>query len=42
MMTLRELLRGVAVREVRADLDLEVSGVSYDSRKTGPGDLFVP
>lgn len=41
MMTLRELLRGVAVREVRADLDLEVSGVSYDSRKTGPGDLFV-
>ena len=41
MMTLRELLAGVAVREAEADLDLEISGVSYDSRKTRPGDLFV-
>ena len=41
MMTLRELLAGVAVREAEADLDLEISGVSYDSRRTRPGDLFV-
>ena len=41
MMTLRELLAGVAVREAEADLDLEISGVSYDSRRTQPGDLFV-
>ena len=41
MMTLRELLAGVAVREAEANLDLEISGVSYDSRKTRPGDLFV-
>ena len=31
----------MAVREAEADLDLEISGVSYDSRKTQPGDLFV-
>ena len=41
MMTLRELLAGVAVREAEADLDLEIAGVSYVSRRTRPGDLLV-
>ena len=41
MMKLRDLLEGLAVLETNADLDLEISGVSYDSRKTEPGDLFV-
>ena len=40
-MKLRELLRGVGLVETSADLDMEVSGVSYDSRQTRPGDLFV-
>jgi len=41
MMKLRELLEGLAVLETNAGLDMEISGVSYDSRKTEPGDLFV-
>lgn len=41
MMKLKELLRGVAVLEAKADLELEITGVSYDSRRTEPGDLFV-
>ena len=40
-MTLGELLKGIAVEESNADLHLEISGVSYDSRKTKSGDLFV-
>ncbi len=40
-MKLRELLEGIEILESRADLDMEISGVSYDSRKTRPGDLFV-
>lgn len=41
MMKLRELLEGLAVLETSADPEMEISGVSYDSRKTEPGDLFV-
>lgn len=40
-MKLRELLRGLELLSVAADLDTEIGGVSYDSRKTQPGDLFV-
>ena len=40
-MKLRELLRGLEILETGADLDMEIRGVSYDSRRTEPGDLFV-
>ena len=41
MMKLRQLLEGLDILETNADLEMEISGVSYDSRKTVPGDLFV-
>ena len=40
-MKLKELLQGLTVLEATADLELEISHVSYDSRQTRPGDLFV-
>ena len=40
-MKLRELLAGVPICAGSADLEMEISGVSYDSRTTQPGDLFV-
>ncbi|MCL2391488.1 MAG: UDP-N-acetylmuramoyl-L-alanyl-D-glutamate--2,6-diaminopimelate ligase [Oscillospiraceae bacterium] len=40
-MLLKDLLENVDITELATSLDLEVSGVSYDSRKTKPGDLFV-
>lgn len=40
-MKLSQLLSGVHVTELKADPNLEISGVSYDSRTTKPGDLFV-
>ena len=40
-MKLKELLAGADVLELHADGELEISGVSYDSRKTRPGDVFV-
>ena len=40
-MKLRELLSGVEVLEWHAPEELEIGGVSYDSRETAPGDLFV-
>ena len=40
-MILSELLRGVDILESTAALTTEITGVSYDSRKTAPGDLFV-
>ena len=40
-MKLCELLRDIPLLQVHADLDMEISGISYDSRKTCPGDLFV-
>ena len=41
MMKLRELLEGIPVIEMNADPEMEISGVSYDSRQTREGDLFV-
>ena len=40
-MKLRDLLAGISPLSVTADLETEICGVSYDSRKTRPGDLFV-
>ena len=40
-MKLRELLNGLEVLSSNVDLDLEITDVSYDSRKTKAGDLFV-
>ena len=40
-MKLAQLLRDVDILECKADPELEISGVSYDSRATQPGELFV-
>ena len=40
-MLLRELLSGIEILEANLDLNTEISGISYDSRKTEPGNLFV-
>jgi len=40
-MKLSELLNGLTILEATASMDMEITGVSYDSRKTQPGDLFV-
>ena len=40
-MKLSQLLMHLDVLESTADPELEISGISYDSRKTRPGDLFV-
>ena len=40
-MKLRDLLNGLEVLSSNVDLDLEITDVSYDSRKTKSGDLFV-
>lgn len=40
-MKLRELIKNLSVIETNADAGLEISGVSYDSRKTEKGDMFV-
>ncbi len=40
-MKLSELLQHIEVLVSTADPALEITGISYDSRKTKPGDLFV-
>ena len=40
-MTLRDLLVGVPLTGGTVDLDVEISSISYDSRETQPGALFV-
>jgi len=40
-MKLRELLTGVPVAALHADGELDITDISYDSRKTVPGGLFV-
>ncbi len=40
-MKLKELLRGIPVLCTTADPESEIANVSYDSRSTKPGDLFV-
>ena len=40
-MKLGKLLEGIEILEGNWDPELEISGVSYDSRQTKPGDLFL-
>ena len=40
-MKLKELLVHIDVLGMSADPETEITGVSYDSRQTQPGDLFV-
>ena len=40
-MKLLDLLQGLELLEVHADLDREITGVCYDSRQVTPGCLFV-
>ncbi len=40
-MKLIHLLKGIMVRDTQADMALEITGVSYDSRTTRKGDIFV-
>ncbi|MDY5613281.1 UDP-N-acetylmuramoyl-L-alanyl-D-glutamate--2,6-diaminopimelate ligase [Dysosmobacter sp.] len=40
-MKLRELLNDIDILTASADLEMEITGVSYDSRTTRSGDLFV-
>ena len=39
-MKLSELFRGVAVKRIDGDTEVEIAGISYDSRRIHPGDLF--
>jgi UDP-N-acetylmuramoyl-L-alanyl-D-glutamate--2,6-diaminopimelate ligase len=40
-MRLLKLINGLAQRTVQGSLDLEITGIAYDSRKVVPGGLFV-
>ena len=40
-MKLKELLHGLNILSATADMDMDITGVSYDSRTTAAGDLFV-
>lgn len=40
-MKLSQILEGIRVREMTADPEMEIAGVSYDSRTVQPGQLFV-
>ena len=40
-MKLLKLINGLAQRMVQGPLDLEITGIAYDSRKVVPGGLFV-
>ncbi len=40
-MKLKDVLQGISLLEYRADMDMEITGISYDSRSVRPGNLFV-
>ena len=40
-MELREIIKDIRILGMTADPGTEIRGISYDSRKTRPGDLFV-
>ena len=40
-MHLRELIEDIDIRELAGDMNVEISHIAYDSRKIGPGGLFV-
>src|SRR5260370_5749956 len=39
-MKLRDLIAGAEVQRVNGDADVEINGLSYDSRRVNRGDLF--
>ena len=41
MQNLQEILKGVVVLSSKGSLDIAVGRVEFDSRRVGPGDLFV-
>ena len=40
-MKLKEIIRDLTILSMTADPETEIAGISYDSRVTGPGDLFA-
>lgn len=40
-MKLQEILKGVDTVSSKGDLDIEINGITYDSRKIKKGDLFI-
>ena len=40
-MKLNDILKGLEVLSATADMAQEITGVSYDSRTTAPGSVFV-
>ncbi len=40
-MKLQELLKGIEIISSKGDLDVEINGIVYDSRKTRKGNLFI-
>lgn len=38
---MRQLFSGIDILKVSGNLDIPISGIRYDSRKVGPGDVFV-
>ncbi len=40
-MKLQDLLQGVEACSIRADLNLDITGIAFDSRAVRPGNLFV-
>ena len=40
-MKLKDIIRNLDVIECTVDIGIEISGISYDSRATQPGDMFV-
>ena len=40
-MKLKELVKGLDILQIRADMEMEIPAVTYDSRKVTPGSMFV-
>ncbi len=40
-MKLQELLQGVEVQKIHADLNMDITGMAFDSRRVCPGHLFM-
>jgi UDP-N-acetylmuramoyl-L-alanyl-D-glutamate--2,6-diaminopimelate ligase len=40
-MKLAEILKGIEMEDIAGNADVDITGISYDSRKTGRGHLFV-
>lgn len=40
-MKLKEIVKNLEILNATADMEMEIRGISYDSRRTKPGDLFV-